>query len=170
MSAEESGAQELCPGLFVFPARSAPCHPPGWWFAGAGEVFCARSHLDDDRVVVWHPDGHLDDYPEGALPGPSFSGVARIAVDAERLAQPVPRALRSQYDAADDREFWFRWTRAEVLAKLTDTPILTMLGSHGLPPVDGPDAASVSGAAPGAHLDTVAISGLAVTCGWISAL
>lgn len=74
----------------------------------------ARSHLADGLVVSWLP----------SMPA------ARYAVDAEYADRPVPATLARRYGTTD---FWTRWTRAEVCAKLTDTPILLWLTRHGLP-------------------------------------
>jgi len=51
-------------------------------------------------------------------------------VDAEYADQPVPTALARRFGTMD---FWTRWTRAEVCAKLAGTPILLWLDAHGLP-------------------------------------
>lgn len=74
----------------------------------------ARSHLPDGLVVSWLP----------ARPA------GRYAVDAEYADRPVPAAMARRHGAED---FWTRWTRAEVCAKLTATPVLLWLAAHGLP-------------------------------------
>jgi hypothetical protein len=51
---------------------------------------------------------------------------ARQALDAELTTSPPPPSLASRY--AGDEDFWRVWTRLEVVAKLTDTPVLTLLG------------------------------------------
>lgn len=74
-----------------------------------------RTHLSDGTVLGWLPADSSD---------------VRHAVDAEYADQPVPPTLAARYGPDD---FWTRWTRAEVCAKLTDTPILLWLTAHGLP-------------------------------------
>lgn len=76
----------------------------------------ARTHLPDDTVLSW-------------LPG-DLTGVTRYAIDAEYADRPVPRTLASRFGGDD---FWTRWTRAEVCAKLTGTPILLWIDTYGLP-------------------------------------
>ncbi len=76
-----------------------------------------RTHLADGLVVSWSP--------------PHPSDGTRYAVDAEYTDQPVPAAMARRYGSED---FWTRWTRAEVCAKLADTPILVWLATYGLPP------------------------------------
>ncbi|WP_157571081.1 hypothetical protein [Nocardioides insulae] len=66
-----------------------------------------RSHLDDGRVVAWI--------------GPEARG--EIAIDAER-ERPVPPALGARLGRD---QFWQRWTRLEVIAKLTDVPVIGLL-------------------------------------------
>jgi hypothetical protein len=73
----------------------------------------AVSYLADGRQVVWEPSVRR----------------GRIACDAELLDQPPPRALSARFAA---RDFNAAWTRAEVAAKLSDTPILCRLREHGL--------------------------------------
>lgn len=73
----------------------------------------AVSYLADGRQVVWEP---------------SERG-GRIACDAELAAQPPPRALAARFGG---RDFNAAWTRAEVAAKLADTPMLCRLRAHGL--------------------------------------
>lgn len=75
-----------------------------------------RSHLPDGLVLTW-------------LPPDDAAGI-RFAVDAEYADQPVPAAMARRYGSED---FWTRWTRAEVCAKLADTPILVWLAAYGLP-------------------------------------
>lgn len=67
-----------------------------------------HSHTSDDVRWCW----------PGATPG-------REAFDVELVSTPPP-ALAARYD--DDEEFHHAWTRLEVVAKLTDTPALTLLG------------------------------------------
>lgn len=78
----------------------------------------AWSHTwtDDGRRICWQPEC---DKP--------------FAVDAERHDQPVPAALAARFGLAG-REFWVAWTRAEVIAKLRDQPILALLDHEGLTP------------------------------------
>jgi len=61
-----------------------------------------RSHLGDGRCVAW----------AGAAAGP-------LAVDGE-VVRPVPAALSRRFGAV---RFWDRWTRLEVVAKLTGEPV-----------------------------------------------
>ena len=73
-----------------------------------------RTHLPDGTVLSWRP---------------VTDEAVRIAVDAEYADQPVPAAMVRRFGTDD---FWTRWTRAEVCAKLTDTPVLLWLAAHGL--------------------------------------
>jgi hypothetical protein len=73
------------------------------------------SYLADGRQVVWEPARR--------------SG--RIACDAELADQDAPQALAARF-GLEARDFAVAWTRAEVAAKLTGTPILCRLRSHGL--------------------------------------
>jgi len=77
----------------------------------------AVSYLDDGRQVTWE----LAKRPH-----------RRIACDAERLDQAVPRTLRHKFGVSDPESFFASWTRAEVSAKLSDIPILVWLQLHGL--------------------------------------
>lgn len=54
---------------------------------------------------------------------------AREAIDVE-LPTATPRAVGSRYDG--DEDFWLVWTRLEVVAKLTNTPILVLVARGGL--------------------------------------
>ncbi|QGF23574.1 hypothetical protein [Raineyella fluvialis] len=76
----------------------------------------ARTHLPDDTVLSWLP--------------ADLTGIDRYAIDAEYADRPLPAALTRRFG---DQDFWTRWTRAEVCAKLTDTPILLWIDLHGLP-------------------------------------
>ncbi|MEA5153636.1 hypothetical protein [Raineyella sp.] len=76
----------------------------------------ARTHLPDGTVLSWLP--------------PDLLTVTRYAVDAEYADRRVPRTLARRFGSED---FWTRWTRAEVCAKLTDTPILLWIDTYGLP-------------------------------------
>lgn len=79
-----------------------------------------RSHLDDGRCVGWY--------------GPPTPGW-RVAIDAERVAAPVPPALARRFGVED---FWARWTRAECCCKLADVPVAAWWRRHGLgTPADG---------------------------------
>ena len=51
------------------------------------------------------------------------------AIDAELTTNPPPEVLRRRFDGPD---FWRAWTALEVVAKLTDTPALARLSTHGL--------------------------------------
>jgi hypothetical protein len=73
-----------------------------------------RSHLGDGRCVGWY--------------GPPAPGW-RVAIDAERVDAPVPRALARRFGASD---FWSRWTRAECCCKLADVPMVTWWRRYGL--------------------------------------
>lgn len=80
---------------------------------GSAEALAAypvRSHLDDGRVVAWR--------------GAGVRG--QVAIDAERI-RPVPRALAARLG----EDAWGRWTRLEVVAKLTDTPVVLLLPAPG---------------------------------------
>lgn len=79
-----------------------------------------HSYTDDDVRWCWRPE---------ALPGPG-------AIDVELpTTPPPPLAARLQ----GDEDFWRAWTRLEVVAKLTDTPVLTLVGRGqlGLPAPEG---------------------------------
>ena len=52
------------------------------------------------------------------------AGPAREAIDVELPTAPPP-ALTARHDG--DEDFWLAWTRLEVVAKLTDTPVLTLV-------------------------------------------
>lgn len=53
----------------------------------------------------------------------------RHAIDAElTVADPPPHLARR----AVGLDFWPSWTQLEVVAKLTDTPSLALLSTHGL--------------------------------------
>ena len=60
------------------------------------------------------------------MPGPSSRG-ARFAVDAERAHQPVPPALGRSWGSDDPAQVWPRWCATEVVAKLTDVPVVMLL-------------------------------------------
>lgn len=93
--------------LTILPAtpHGAPCLP------GCGSV---HSYTADGARWCW----------QGAVRG-------RDAIDAEvATATPPPHLARRACDVDD---FWAEWTRLEVVAKLTDTPVLALLGRHGLP-------------------------------------
>lgn len=80
-------------------------------------------------MVAWHPS----------------TAWGRIAVDAERLTQPVPAALGHRWGTGPGpfpTAFWRWWTQAEVLAKLHDIPILTWLDRYGLDPAGRPEEAA----------------------------
>lgn len=62
----------------------------------------------------------------GAEPG-------REAMDAEITTVEPPEHLSRRLHRGDD--FWVVWTGLEVVAKLTDTPALSLLARHGLPTV-----------------------------------
>ena len=55
----------------------------------------------------------------------------RAAIDAEVSTVAPPPHLAARARDVDD--FWVEWTRLEVVAKLTDTPVLALLARHGLP-------------------------------------
>lgn len=74
----------------------------------------ARSYLVDGRCVGWY--------------GPAPDGWA-VAIDAEVATAQVPERLAERFGT--DR-FWERWTRAESLCKLADTPIVMWTREHGL--------------------------------------
>ncbi|SDB80609.1 hypothetical protein GA0111570_102400 [Raineyella antarctica] len=75
-----------------------------------------RTHLPDGTVLSWRP---LE-----------LDSIVRYAIDAEYADRPLPRALTRRFGTED---FWTRWTRGEVCAKLTDTPILLWVDTYGLP-------------------------------------
>ncbi|WP_296140719.1 hypothetical protein [uncultured Tessaracoccus sp.] len=56
-------------------------------------------------------------------------GGAPAAIDVELRREPPPH-LASRLRS--DEDFWLAWTRLEVVAKLTDTPVVTLLGAGAL--------------------------------------
>lgn len=78
------------------------------------------------------------------------------AVDVEQWTAAVPEALARRWPLPRT-EFWAAWTRAEVHAKLLDTPILTWVRTHGL---DAPDPSGV-------RTWTQRVDDLLVTCGYL---
>lgn len=82
-----------------------------------------HSYTDDGRRWCW----------VGAPSG-------RAALDVElRRDPPAPLARRLPRGA----DFWAAWTHLEVAAKLTDTPVLTLIG-RGLLGAPGPDEIAFS--------------------------
>lgn len=80
----------------------------------------ARSYLSDGRRVVWRIEA-----PDGW----------RVAVDAERVDERLPPHVLARSglgEHASTSSALTAWTQAEVLAKLTDTPILLRLRRFGL--------------------------------------
>lgn len=65
--------------------------------------------------MCWRPDGSSPD---------------ALAVDAERIDQPVPPALGRRHPVGQQR-FWRDWTAAEASAKLSGTPILQWIADRG---------------------------------------
>ena len=63
---------------------------------------------------------------------------AREAIDVE-LPTAAPPAVGARYDG--DEDFWVAWTRLEVVAKLTDTPMLTLVAQGHLGRPSPPDIA-----------------------------
>lgn len=76
----------------------------------------SHTWTDDGRRICWQPDT-----------------ATRCAVDAERHDQALPPALARRYGLGE-HEFWVAWTRAEVVAKLRDEPILALLDREGITP------------------------------------
>ena len=68
-----------------------------------------HSTVADGRRVCWTP-----------------TTPARVAVDAELAAGPVPPALAARWGSADPDVVWPRWCWVECVAKLTDTPVLLL--------------------------------------------
>lgn len=59
----------------------------------------------------------------------------RVAIDAERADQPVPEHVLARSglpDAVTSDRALLGWTQAEVMAKLTDVPILLRVREFGL--------------------------------------
>ncbi|MEO7447202.1 MAG: hypothetical protein ABI336_02915 [Humibacillus sp.] len=79
----------------------------------------AHSYLGDGRLVCWEvPTSEAEDDP-----------VAGRAVDAELVRQRLPDrvgARWSRQDAEPDA-FWLQWCATEVLAKLADIPMVTLV-------------------------------------------
>ncbi|MEP7332344.1 MAG: hypothetical protein ABI692_09675, partial [Terracoccus sp.] len=71
-----------------------------------------HSRLADGRLLCWRPS--------------RLTGL-RVAIDAERAGQAVPRALARRAATDDPDVFWPLWTRAEVRAKLHSIPIAAWL-------------------------------------------
>lgn len=59
-------------------------------------------------------------------------GDGEFALDVELTTVAPPAAVARRLPPGVD--FWEAWTRTEAIAKLTDTPVLTLLGRHGLQP------------------------------------
>ena len=86
------------PALVVLPRR-----------AGHRCVGGTHSTVADGRLVCWEP-----------------TGSARVAVDAELAAAPVPPALARRWGSADPESVWPGWCATECVAKLTDTPVVLL--------------------------------------------
>lgn len=80
--------------------------------AGHSCVGGVHTHTADGRLLCWRT-----------------TGLTRLlrAVDAEVCHQPVPPALARRAPNLSADQFWVRWTRAEVRAKLHDVPIITWI-------------------------------------------
>ena len=78
----------------------------------------ARSYLSDGTALAW------------TVPLP-LRAAGSFVLDAEIPAQVRPSLVR-RYGVIDADAFARQWTRAEALAKLHDTPIITWLARHGL--------------------------------------
>jgi hypothetical protein len=83
-----------------------------------------RSYVADGRCVVWAPPG---------------GGPARLAVDAEIAAQPVPPALARRSGITDPAVFWPLWTSTEVSCKIAGVSLARWLQRHGLQADEGLD-------------------------------
>jgi len=80
---------------------------------------------------------------------------ARGAIDVESTAAAPPPHLLRRLGTTEPR-FWPTWTRLEVIAKLTDTPVMTLLRTAGPEP-----------AAPeGFHLEHLRIDGHLCCVAW----
>lgn len=90
--------------------------PAGFTTPGEPHMCTEHTHsrLADGRLLCWRPSG---------------TGGLHLAIDAELVGQPVPRALARRAATDDPLEFWPLWTRAEVRAKLHGIPIIRWLGS-----------------------------------------
>lgn len=53
----------------------------------------------------------------------------RFALDAELATAPVPPALGSRWSGTSE-DFWRAWVTAEVIAKLTDVPVLSLISAR----------------------------------------
>ncbi|XVX19320.1 hypothetical protein ACQP1U_13500 [Actinomycetota bacterium] len=115
--------------------------------AGADHVCSGGTHstVADGRRLCWVP---------------ALDAGERVALDAEVAAQAVPPLLARRWAITDPAVFWPRWTLAEVIAKVTDVPILVTLLSG--PP--DPSAAVATDAGMVDHL-TWEIDDLVVTAG-----
>ena len=78
----------------------------------------ARTYLSDGSGVAWSVPTNL-------------RHDATFAIDAE-IPSVVRPALARRYGLTDPTKFAVAWTRAEALAKLFDTPIITWLARYGL--------------------------------------
>lgn len=79
-----------------------------------------RSYLADGTRITWQVEA-----PDGW----------RVAVDAEHADQVLPPHVRARSGLAEDESgerALAGWTQAEVMAKITDTPILLRLRTFGL--------------------------------------
>jgi hypothetical protein len=81
-----------------------------------GPHHCAtgtHSRTSDGRVLCWRPHG---------------LGVEgdRWAIDAELADQSVPPTLARRWGSDDPTRFWPHWCVLEVVAKLTDVPVVRL--------------------------------------------
>ncbi len=72
-----------------------------------------HARLSDFRTVTWEP--------SHALRG------RNVALDAEALGTSMPQSVVGRLKASNPFHAQRQWTRVEVVAKLTDTPMLVLL-------------------------------------------
>jgi hypothetical protein len=77
-----------------------------------------HSRTADGRVVCWRPQAF---------------GVEgdRWAIDAELADQPVPPTLARRWGSDDPTRVWAHWCVLEVVAKLTDVPVVRLSTRYG---------------------------------------
>ncbi|MDQ2849357.1 MAG: hypothetical protein M3Y49_01265 [Actinomycetota bacterium] len=111
-----------------------------------------RTYLPDGRAVVWA--------------APHEAGTAH-AVDAEPAYARVSSRLARRVGSDDPVVVWTLWTRAEVIAKLFDLPLLSWLAWPGLMP---PAALADQVALRTILVPDDATGGIRVTCGTVGSL
>ncbi len=83
--------------------------------------------LDSSGETAAQPCAHIGDGRVAVLTGMTVG--AGVAVDAELTDHGIPRHLGRAADTDDPVLFWSRWTGWEVVAKLTDQPMVGLVRS-----------------------------------------